>query len=268
MLKLPDVTLVMIETRELKLAKMAIEDCLRVAEFGDVLILTNKPEEFSGLNCNPRFVLIEDWPDKVGWCRSSWFDVPPHVYTRQTLNIQWDSWIWDPAKWRDEFLEYDFIGAPWWYKDWKNVGNTGFCLKSKRLIQYIYDRRLQFPCDTSAEDDLLCRKYRPKLENAGFIWAPEKIAYDFAFECVQPAPGSRQFGFHAMFNWGRVLDHDRLLERARLALGSKYIQNSYIGETFCKMNPGIVKELLEEERIRSKEQTDGGNFSLSREGIP
>ena len=90
-LKLPSVTLQMIETRQHALARLALEDCLAAAEFGDVIILTDRPSEFSELNCNPRVQLVEDWPDKLGWCKACWLDVPPLLCTSHVLQIQWDS---------------------------------------------------------------------------------------------------------------------------------------------------------------------------------
>ena len=240
MLKLPDVTLVMVETREHALARMAIEDCLKVAEFGDLVIVTDKPAEFP---FKATFKTVPDWPSKLGWSRSWWFDVPPLLKTSHTLNIQWDSWIWDASMWSDEFLKYDFIGAPWWYKDGKNVGNGGFSLVSTPLKRYIFDRRWEYPCDTAVDDDLLCRTYRPRLEDAGFRWAPEPLAHDFAFECCRPSPDSRHFGFHAMFNWPYVLPHDRLLDRVRVAFKSPYIRDSYIGKVFSDRHPKIMEQL-------------------------
>ena len=245
-LNLPNVTLVMIETREHTLARMAVEYCLKVAEFGDVLIITDRMDEFD--TCSARFHIVPDFPDKLGWARSMWYDVPSLLFTSHMLAIQWDSWIWDPTMWRDEFLNYDFVGAPWWYKDGKNVGNSGFCLKSTRLARYIAKNRDKFPCDTSAEDDLLCRKYRARLEDVGFRWASERVAYDFSFEGCAGNKPTKHFGFHALMNWPYVLDHEKLLERVRLAFESKYIRESYIGKTFCEKHPDIVKELLEEER--------------------
>ena len=119
MLELPAVTLVMLETREHELARLAVKDCVDKVCFGDVLILTDKPEKFDDLNCTPRFAPVPDWPDKIGWSRSWWYDVPPLLETEMTLNIQWDSWIWDVSMWRDEFLEYAYIGACWWYPEKK-----------------------------------------------------------------------------------------------------------------------------------------------------
>lgn len=246
MLQLKEVTLVMVETREHKLARMAMEECLKVAEFGDVLVLTDRPSEFwqmTQMGVTPRIVNVPDWPEKVGWSRAWWFDVPPLLRTSQTLNIQWDSWICDPSMWRDDFLRYDFIGAPWWYRDGKNVGNGGFSLKSTRLARYIWKHRDRFPVDTSADDDLLCRKYRHKLEDAGFLWAPEKVAHDFAFECCRPSPTSKHFGMHGMFNWPFVLDDKQLKERVEIALDSPYIRDGYMMKALCENHPGILQRL-------------------------
>ena len=245
-LKLPNVTLVMVETREHVLARMAIDDCLDYAEFGDLLIITDRPSEFYNFNhLKPIVKTVPDWPNKLGWSQSWWHDVPQHVATSHTLNIQWDSWIWDREMWSDEFLRYDYVGAPWWYKDGKNVGNGGFSLVSSRLKRYLYDNRDRFPCDTHIDDDLLCRKYRPELEKVGFAWAPESVAHRFSFECARPSPTSRHFGFHAMFNWPIVLDHEDLLSRLEIAVESPYIQNSYMMKALCQSYPDVIKELLD-----------------------
>jgi hypothetical protein len=244
-LKLPEVTLVCVETREHELARMAIEECVAKADFGDVLILTDKPAEFPSLG---RIHLVPDWPEKIGWSRSWWYDVPPLLRTRQTLNIQWDSWIWDVSMWDDAFLDYDYIGAPWWYRDGKNVGNGGFSLVSTRLKRFLRAHQHTLPCDTALDDDLLCRKYRLTLENHGFVWAPESVAHRFAFECSRPSPTSRHFGFHGAFNFGIVLSAEELERRARIMLASPYIAkpDGYIFQAFAKNNPQLVERLLRE----------------------
>ena len=249
-LELGNVTLVMVETREHTLARMAIEDCLDQVDFGDVLIVTDHPAKFSSLTdshgVQPHFKIVEDWPSKLGWSQSWWFDVPPLLRTSYTLNIQWDSWVWDTSMWTNKFYDYDYIGAPWWYKDGKNVGNGGFSFVSTRLKRYIYSHRDEFPCVNAADDDLLCRKYRPTLEHRGFTWAPEKLAHDFAFECCRPSPTSSHFGFHAMFNWSEVLSPERLRERVKIAMASDYITNpkGVIWSAFVNKHPALVDELL------------------------
>jgi hypothetical protein len=115
----------MIETLEHDLARLAIEECTSKAMFGDILIFTDQPEKFVYSDTNHQVIRIfevPNWPTKLGWSKFHW-QVGPYVNTRQTLGIQWDSWIWDPKMWRDAYLDYDIVGAPWWYKDGKNVGN-------------------------------------------------------------------------------------------------------------------------------------------------
>jgi len=246
---LPDVTLVMVETREHALAKLAVDDCCRKMSFADVVIVTDRPQLFER---QASYKVVQDWPTKLGWSRSWWYDVPKLVHTSHTLNIQWDSWVWDASIWSDEFLKYDYVGAPWWYDDGKNVGNGGFSLVSTRLKRFLLDNRGAFPCDTPVDDDLLCRKYRPDLESVGFRWAPEKVAYDFSYEGCGPQghpntePPTRHFGFHAMFNWGTVLKDDErgLAERLELAAFSPYIRDGYMMKAFLDRNPRIVTELL------------------------
>jgi hypothetical protein len=244
MLVLPDVTLVMIETREHALASLAVRDCLQQAKFGDVLIFTDKPDAFADQG---HIHAVPDWPDKIGWSRFSWQGVAPYMRTTHALCIQWDSWIVDPDMWCGDFLSYDFIGAPWWYKDGMNVGNGGFCLRSTKLMRYLRNNRDRFPCITALDDDLLCRKYRTSLQDIGFTWAPEDLASQFSFEVKRPSPDSRHFGFHAAYNFGYGCggDQERLLERARIMAKSKYMtaSNPYLWEGFCKSNPQIADEL-------------------------
>ncbi len=245
MLNLHDVTLVMIETREHELAALAVKDCLARASFGDVLIFTDKATPFQITGVSVRFIEVPDWPDKIGWSRFHWQEVAPHVSTSYALTIQWDSWIVNPDIWHPEFLQYDYCGAPWpWHKD-RKVGNGGFSLRSTALMRYLRKHRDRFPCTTPADDDLLCRKYRYALEEVGFVWAPESVATDFAFECEEQVEAMKHFGFHACQNFVKVLDHDRLLERAKLMQQSAYIgkQDGYLWQNFCKSCPDIITEL-------------------------
>ncbi len=253
-LNLPEVTLVMVETREHELARLAIADCVENVIFGDLIIVTDRPAEFYNFNyLKPKFKTVPDWPDKIGWSRSWWYDVPKMISTSHTLNIQWDSWIWDVTMWREEFLQYDYIGSPWWYKDGKNVGNGGFSLVSTRLKRFLYDHRDQFPCNTSIDDDLLCRKYRTRLEQFGFVWAPEHVAHDFAFECCRPSETSKHFGFHALFNWPIVLSKEDLLVRMELVFASPYIKDSYMIKAFCEKHPDIVSDFMNVNRLEAAE---------------
>jgi hypothetical protein len=100
---------------------------------------------------------------------------------------------------------------------------------------------------TPADDDLLCRSYRRALENDGFEWAPEEVARDFAMECVELPADMTAWGFHGAFNFNRVLDEEKLRERAQLICASPYIKRtSHIWNSFTQKNPQLVAELTRE----------------------
>jgi hypothetical protein len=151
--------------------------------------------------------------------------------------------------WRWDFLNYDFIGAVWAWHPNKRVGNSGFCLKSTRLARYIYDRRGKYQCNTEIEDDLLCRVYRNDLELAGFTWAPERLAHEFAYEGCGPNPRpaleSGHFGFHGAFNFARVFPLQEVERRASLMFASDYVRNSYMMESARMVAPEVFEKLEE-----------------------
>jgi hypothetical protein len=257
-LKLPDVSLVCIETREHKLACLSIKDCVDKIDFGDLIIITDRPAEFYDFNyLKPQIKTVVDWPTKLGWSQSWWYDVPLMLRTKSSLNIQWDSFVWSSEMWRDEFLQYDYIGAPWQHHppNTPRVGNGGFSLVSARLKRYVYDRRDKFPCDSDVDDALLCIKYRAELEKAGFIWAPEKVAYDFSYEGCDGSEPTRHFGFHALMNFPYVLDRERLNERMELVMRSPNLTKpgSIPLSGFIHKHPALVQELT----ASAKEQVNG-----------
>ncbi len=153
--------------------------------------------------------------------RALWQEVPTRLVARHFIWIQWDSWVLDADRWTNEFLGYDYIGAPWpllpgslWdrmgYVKGRNVGNGGFSLRSTALMRHCQNLTLWLP-----EDDAICRKHRAALEAKGFRWAPEELAARFSFEYI-PAEGT--FGFHGKHNFPRVLDEYGLKERASAGL--------------------------------------------------
>jgi len=252
LLNLPDVTLVMIETQEHQLAKKAIEDSISKVKFGEVFVFTDKPETFD--DCADRIYTVDDWPNKVSWSRFSWYGPTPFIRTSHQLQIQWDSWVFDADVWKDDWLKYDYIGSPWWYADGRNVGNGGFSLRSTRLHRFLMKHRDKLPCTSDLDDDLLCRKYRPILENEGFEWAPERVATDFAFEWKRPYHDSRHFGFHALYNFGEVLNEEEMIERTKLVLASPYIRSrENIWDVFTRKYSGVLAKI----NAMNKEFTNG-----------
>ena len=224
MLRLPDVSLVTVETMAHELAGLALTDCLKVADFGEVFVYTDDPAK---LKVNGAvYQQVENWPSKLECVRFCAFEISKPVHTSHILFVEWDAGIFDPEMWNPEFLNYDFVGAPWWWNDDFTVGNGGFSLRSKRLIDHLAEHRDKYPVVNSTSDDTLCRVYRTTLEKEGFRWAPPELALDFAFETVRRSTESRHFGYHALRNWPAVLDSDALAERLMLAGSNEYIRRS------------------------------------------
>lgn len=220
MLHLPDVSLVVCETLNHELARLAIDDCVKHADFGDILIFSDKDFKYPG----SRWVESKDWANIDELSHHLWYGIHPHINTSHMFLVHWDSWIIDPTMWRKEFLEYDWVGAPWWY-DERNVGCGAFCLRSKRLMQYISEHKDEYP-DYKRDDDIICRTYRPSLESQGFKWPTTELAYDLAFECVRPSLSSKHFGFHKMMNWPLVMHPKDLVERVKIASQSSYLKRT------------------------------------------
>jgi hypothetical protein len=243
-LKLPDVTLVMMDTTCPELATLAVEDSLRGIDFGDAIIFSNVELPVDG----PRWVYVDPWLSHEDYVKFFWYKVPFHLTTEWAIFIQWDAWIVNTLQWTDEFLKYDYVGAPWWYKDGWNVGN-GSGLRSIRLMKFLEKRRATFPPFLAEEDHLICRMYRPQLEFHGFKWPPNHLAAQFAFECTRPAPDSQHFMFHDSLNFPLVLQGDRLETRVRLMHENPYLKKGKKLELYKKGRAPLIMPWLARHEI-------------------
>ena len=246
---LPDVTLVCIDTVCHELAALAVKDCLNKARFGSVHIHTNDNSAFvRHLGCDT----AEEADEEIQFHKSAvsslqevmdylWYNVPQHIETSHALIVQWDSGIVDPSMWSNEFLQYDYIGAPWgWHGDVYEVGNGGFSLRSARLMRFLNKHHAVFPM-LNPEDDTLCRRYRANLEEAGFYFAPVSSATRFSFERTGYNSG-KHFGYHGVFNWPLVLSEADWLRRSELLLQNEYTkQDKHLGELRKMWTPRSVE---------------------------
>ena len=228
-LHLPDVTLVMIETQSPELARLSMEDSMRDIEFGDALIFSDEQIAVAGT----RWIKVPKWPNVAECTQFMWYQLPNYIKTKWAILIQWDSWIANADCWTEEFLNYDYIGAPWWYDDNLNVGN-GCGLRSLALMRFLQTNKERFPLSIYQEDHLIGRVYRPALEEQGFKWPSETLASQFSLECTRPSSDSRHFMFHDSFNFPSVLEGERLAERLRL----------------MRANPAFARKVAELDRGR------------------
>lgn len=224
MLELPTVTLACMDTRCHELLIRTIEDACRKVRFANVLIASDRVlvPDCGGVAVSSQ--VIDDATSKEDWERQFWSDLPGMVTSAcgasetestHVLFMEWDAGVASPDFWGDDFLAFDYIGAPWWYQDGMNVGNGGFSLRSRLLMEFLANNTKAYPCGAPC-DELLCRGYRRRLEGEGFRWATEGVAHDFAFEMYPPKNGAA-FGFHAARNWPAVLDADEVALRIKMA---------------------------------------------------
>ena len=139
-----------------------------------------------------------------------------YISTDYALVVQWDGFVIDGTAWADEFWNYDYIGARWPHlSDEFRVGNGGFSLRSKRLLNALADSDLFLNPDEN-EDEAICVRYRELLETKyGISFASERVADRFSFDVGRPVGPT--LGFHGVFNFWQVLTNEELGLFARTA---------------------------------------------------
>lgn len=186
-------------------ALLALDISLSRMAFADAVFLSDRASEYA-LN-GVRMVNIPRIESGQGYSRFVLKELGRHFNTSHVLLIQWDGYVLDPSAWRAEFLDFDYIGAPWgWYSDEHRVGNGGFSLRSGRLCEALGDPEV---AEYHPEDEAIGRRYRPLLESQhGIRFAPESLAARFSFEATYPTEST--FGFHGLFNMWMVVPRDGL----------------------------------------------------------
>lgn len=192
---LPNVTLVAITTRDYGQTIASLKKSLAQIKPHSTIFFTDVQYDDPDFEC----IIIPkmDWLQYNKWvCCELW----RYITTSHVLLIQHDGYVLDASAWTDEFLNYDYLGAPWNYKDGRNVGNGGFSMRSFRLMHAMgTDDLIASNSVYAPEDEVICRLYRKHLENTYRIWfAPEDLAHRFSFE-MHP-PRQKTFGFHAFFH--------------------------------------------------------------------
>jgi hypothetical protein len=243
-LKLPNVTLVMVETRCHELARLAIEDSIKNLEFGEILVCSDVEIKTSKPS---RWVKVPDFDSYDEYGLYSVVVLPKLINTEFALFIQFDSWVLDVEMWTDEYLRYDYIGPPWWYADNENVGCGGFALATTKFLNFIADNMDKYPLKQPF-DDVICRKNRPVYESNGFKFAPSNLAINFGFE--RTGYKGQHFGFHGMFNWTFVLTWSQLVERVKNCFPYHYNKKDALPEIFARLGPKLTERLMQEIKVQ------------------
>jgi hypothetical protein len=195
-LDLRNVSLVCVETRYPELARYALDRCLAAAEFKECLLLSATRHDLPDYI---QQVAIAPIDSIEAYSAFMLRDLGRYFSGQHVLIVQWDSFILHGEHWDPDFLNYDYIGAPWEHRP-VAVGNGGFSLRSRRLVDAL--ATMQFD-QVHPEDHVICELRRDELEARGIIFAPPALAARFAFEARPHATPS--FGFHGLFNFHHAL---------------------------------------------------------------
>jgi tetratricopeptide (TPR) repeat protein len=202
MLELPAVTLCCVDTVNHALALRALERSVSEARFARSLLLTDALPPGIAVPAHVEIVAIPPIASREAYSQFVLKSLLPHVATTHLLLIQWDGYVINASAWDPRFLGCDYLGAKWhWAPPGMRVGNGGFSLRSRRLLEALQDPRI---AAAEAEDIAICRTHRQLLESEHAIrFGDEDAADRFAFEAAHPI--GRPFGFHGLFNFCRVV---------------------------------------------------------------
>ncbi len=231
MRELPQVTLIGVDCVDVDRLLYAAEICQRSIRFGDVRILTSLPHD------DPCVIPIAPITSMQAYSEFIIKELNTYVDTPFALVIQYDGFILNPDAWRDDFLAYDYIGAPHVEEDGEEFGNGGFSLRSKRLLELLqHDEAIQLPEGENGiptpEDWYICVMARDYLQERGIRFAPVELASRFALEGDEQlgVTWTDQFGFHGLSctdisPWLRLHPDDRIqntLDDEALAFKAKF----------------------------------------------
>lgn len=192
MLKLPNITLICLTNKDFEGHREALRKSCEGIEWGGVKLIWD--EKIQG---------IDDWNYKII------YELWRYVDTDYAMLIHADGYVINPDMWNPEWLEYDYIGAPWplpqdsfSYQDDKGelvrVGNS-VSLRSRNIMAIPFNAGFQWKSyyGNTNEDGFLCCHNRTVLEYMGCKFAPLEVAIHFSKENEIPENvGLKTFAFH------------------------------------------------------------------------
>lgn len=209
MLKLPNVTLIAVTSVKIYETVKALQYSMKDIEFGDVVLVSHKKPAF--LPKNITFKQCEPITNIDGFNKMMVYDLHRYVDTDHILLVHYDGFVVNPSSWKDEFLDYDYIGSPWplpseghksYYDEEGNVVRVGnsVSVRSKKLLEYPSEHNLEWkktPDGDYNEDIFLCAMNKCRMEKDGIRFAPIEVARYFGREHTIPeTTGMTPFVFH------------------------------------------------------------------------
>jgi len=233
------------------LMKFSVENTLKhTPDVEDVLIIADKPILDYG-----RFEQLPEGFTRKDYQKLLIKDLNHMVQTEFSLICQYDGMAVDNNQWTDDFFNYDYIGAVWpekfnWIPQNSRVGNGGFSLRSKKLLEALQDSQVTY---SDNEDVLICQIFRKFLADGYNIkYAPMELADRFSNEWNNPA--GAVFGFHGIFNFPRYFDDHQSAELiAQYDLNHWYQDQLQNFLEYCETNNYIETLLQLEKNLRQNQ---------------
>lgn len=206
-LQLKNVTLVAMTSVKVMETVGAMEYSMKDIDFGDAVLITHRKPIY--LPKSIRYAHTSKLTNIDHFNYKMLYELGDYIHTDFAMIVHYDGFVVHPEMWRDEFLDYDYIGAPWpdphddfTYRDingnLQRVGNS-VGIRSKRLIDFPKEAGIPFEADHGYfhEDGFLCVKNRHLIEAAGMKIAPIEVAKYYSHETMIPEiEGITPFAFH------------------------------------------------------------------------
>ena len=213
-LQLPNVTLAAMTSVKIWETIKALQYSMQGVDYGEVVLITHRrplflPKQITYKHTS-RLTDIDCFNYKMV------YELGYYIQTDFALIVHYDGFVVHPESWRDEFLDYDYIGSPWplpkpgrihsyhdIYGNLCRVGNS-VSIRSKRLLDFPRKANLKWEKDEEGfynEDIFICCMNKHRLEEAGMSIAPVEVAKYFGHEHPIPeVQGITPFAFHKW--WG------------------------------------------------------------------
>jgi hypothetical protein len=188
------ITYFIIDTDAHALRLAALRVSMRAFPARDVVIFSDTLDEWQ--EYSGQVILVDTFKSIDDYIEISLSRLVDVIHTEFALVLHWDGFVLDAMQFSPHFLFYDYIGAPWPFFEVFNVGNSGFNLRSKRMINAVASLANLRP-KGEPDDFFMCRRIRIVLESSfGIQFAPKEIASHFSVE-IAPVRWPT-FGFHGM----------------------------------------------------------------------
>ncbi len=204
-LNLKNVTLCAVDTIDIQRQLLAFEICMKYAAFKEVKLFTNCKENYI-TDTGVQVIKIDTINSLRDYNNFNLKELNTYIDTDFAMIAEYDGFILNPDAWMNEFLQYDYIGAPWLIDNQLVVGNGGFSIRSKKLLELTQtDNRIQLGSTSTHkyaenEDWVICMILREYIENKGIRFAPAELAQRFSIEKNELVgkTWTNQFGFHGL----------------------------------------------------------------------